>query len=209
MLMQPKNNKSTIFIFEGIDHVGKTTIINLVKKCLEEKYGLSCAVISFPGKEKNTLGSLVYDIHHNREKYFNYDINNISIQLLHVASHIDNIITKVLPSIEDGKIILLDRFWWSTLAYGLGNNIPRNLLEEIIKPELYYWNNIKIDGYFLIERKNCNLDYPPEVTNTIYNTYKELVENTYNAYKIVNNGALENTTQLILSYIINGNEELL
>lgn len=209
MLIQQKNVKSKIFVFEGIDNVGKTTIINSVKKILEEKYNLVCEIIPFPGSGLNTLGGLVYDVHHNTQKYFSYELNPTSLQLLHVASHIDNIVTKILPAIAENKIILLDRFWWSTLAYGLGNKIPEELLKDIIKPELYYWNDIEINKYFVIERKNKNSDYPIEVTQKICETYKELMNKTSNAYEIVNDQTVEETTELILNYIINNKGELL
>ncbi len=59
-----KNMFGKLFIFEGIDHVGKTSIISKLIGKLEE-YGAPCSFYSFPGKNPKSLGALVYDIHHH------------------------------------------------------------------------------------------------------------------------------------------------
>lgn len=67
--------KNGIYVFEGIDHVGKTTIVQRIKEIID-KTGKECIILSFPGKADGTLGALVYDIHHNQKKYFSKDIND-------------------------------------------------------------------------------------------------------------------------------------
>jgi thymidylate kinase len=39
-----------------------------------------------------------------------------SLQLLHVAAHVDAIASWIAPALEGGCVIL-DRYWWSTYAY--------------------------------------------------------------------------------------------
>lgn len=197
-------NHSKIFVFEGVDHVGKTTIIHQLCERLQTDYDLEVFSVSFPGKETRTLGGLVYEIHHNNHKYFEKPLNNISLQLLHVASHIDNIFSKIIPAIEEGKIILLDRFWWSTFAYGVANGIPKNLLKQIIAPELYCLKKIKINKYFLIKRDKKTIDFTVETYNSICKTYDELYAQSNNSVVIFNNGEIEQTVESILKYIVDG-----
>lgn len=198
------NNRSNakVFVFEGVDHVGKTTIISQLNQKLTNEYNLSVLSFSFPGKEERTLGGLVYDIHHNTLKYFNEPINSASIQLLHIASHIDNIYTKIIPAMKNSEIILLDRFWWSTFAYGIANGIPKTLLEKIIAPELYCLQNVHIEKYFLIKRNDKEIDFDLKTYNCICKIYDELCDENENAFMIHNNGKINETINSILKYII-------
>lgn len=109
-----EENNAGIYVFEGIDHVGKTTIVQKLKEQITESTDFRCVSIAFPGNEERTLGSLVYNIHHHQGKYFSNELNEASLQLLHVASHIDLIERQIRAlSEEDNCIVLLDRFWWS------------------------------------------------------------------------------------------------
>jgi hypothetical protein len=48
-----------------------------------------CVIVAFLGNEPRTLGSLVYDIHHNQAKYFDVSLSETSLQMLHIAFLID------------------------------------------------------------------------------------------------------------------------
>lgn len=168
-----KRKYGKLFIFEGIDHVGKTTIVSEVSKALTDE-SIAHSVYSFPGKESRTLGGLVYDFHHNTDRYIDYEINNISLQLLHVASHIDLLQRRIIPDLKNGMIVLLDRSWWSTYAYGLANGISKKELKLILAPELSITKSIPSKKFFLIERKQKSNDYKPEITHRILAAYEEL-----------------------------------
>ena len=86
---------SRLIVLEGVDDVGKTTIAHELVKFLHNK-NEDAIYMSFPGKEDG-LGKIVYDIHHGTTK-----MNALSKQMLHVASHIDVIYSKIkseLPAI--------------------------------------------------------------------------------------------------------------
>lgn len=94
--MEHQNEKYFgIYVFEGIDNVGKTTIVQKLREKISLSMGCECSVVAFPGNESRTLGSLVCDIHHNQSKYFDTSLNETSLQLLHIASHIDLIQRKM------------------------------------------------------------------------------------------------------------------
>ena len=83
-----------LFVFEGADGVGKTSIINHL--CAElRNQGMSVIVIGFPGYDMGTLGNLIHRLHHNPQYYQINMIDPVSLQLLHLASHIDAINTKM------------------------------------------------------------------------------------------------------------------
>lgn len=194
-------NNAGIYVFEGIDHVGKTTITKKLKEQITESTNFRCISIAFPGNEERTLGSLVYDIHHHQERYFSNKLNEASLQLLHIASHIDLIDRQIKELSKDDCIILLDRFWWSTYAYGLAGSLDKKTIRAIISTEKIYWDNLKIKKIFLIERENREHDYIDEKEKFIVNQYHDLIRNNSNSIIIENNGNLESTIAVIWSHI--------
>lgn len=182
---------SGVYIFEGIDNVGKTTIIQALKKQIQETTNYKCVDVAFPGNEPRTLGELVYRIHHHEERYFDVSLNETSLQLLHVASHID-LLQRCLESLSNENcIVLLDRFWWSTYVYGLSGGLEENVIQTIIAPELLYWKNINVKKIFLIERKKKQRDYELNQEKKIIETYRQLAEREFLCTKLNNNESLE------------------
>lgn len=182
---------SGIYIFEGIDNVGKTTIIHALKKQIQATTDYKCVNVAFPGNEPRTLGELVYRIHHHEEQYFDISLNEASLQLLHIASHID-LIQRCLEPLSNSKcIILLDRFWWSTYVYGLSGGLEENIIQTIIAPELLYWKDINVKKIFLIERNKKQKDYELNKENTIIEKYRQLADKELLCTKLDNNESLE------------------
>lgn len=165
-------SRGKLYVFEGFDGVGKTTIVTQLSNRLNNMH-IEHMSYSFPGKNVSRFGELVYDIHHNAEKYFDYNINNISLQLLHIASHLDILERFIIPDLSAGKVVLLDRFWWSTFAYGIGNGIDKSTLKNILYPEFRAFEKISIGKIFLIRRNTRNL-YSPATDSLIRKTYEEL-----------------------------------
>lgn len=158
---------SRLYVFEGPDGVGKTTVVNEVKNRLCEA-GVKCASLSFPGKEPGTLGFHIYKLHHAPDEFGISDITPLSLQLLHVAAHIDSIQRKILPLIEEGVIILLDRYWWSSWAYGIVGGVPRAELKAVLDIEHLVWRNIVPTTVFLLSRAQ------PSANILLIDAYKEL-----------------------------------
>lgn len=194
-------SRAGIYVFEGIDNVGKTTIIQALKKRIDKVAKIDCINISFPGHEPRTLGNLVYQIHHNEEQYFNIPINEASLQLLHVASHIDLIQRKLGPLSNSECIVLLDRFWWSTYVYGLAGELEEDMIRAIIAPELLFWKNINIQKIFLLERNERKRDYDVKKENMIIEKYRKFAEQESKCILVDNNASIENAVDRIYSSI--------
>lgn len=194
--------KGTLIIFEGIDHVGKSTIVNLIKEELKKVYP-TIEVYQFPGKHEGTLGKLVYDIHHNLEKYNLNSIDPLSLQLLHIAAHVDILKSKIIPAIENGYIVLLDRYWWSTIAYGEGDGIPSTMLFKIVEVEKEITDNISNKVFIYVTRDNRIKDYSQDKEEVILHTYNELFnkEKSKSKYIIENNQEISTTINKVLTII--------
>lgn len=198
-----QKSKGKLYIFEGIDGVGKTTIVmGLCEKL--SKAGIPFSSYSFPGKEPGSLGKLVYDLHHNVNNNINKPIDPISLQLLHIAAHIDIINTNVLPDLHSGKIVLLDRSWWSTYAYGLANGICKKTIKQIIAPEIDVLKEICIGKIFLIQRYITNDNNLLRVNSTLkaYNELKDKYTSSDLVEEISNNNEVTSVINNVYDKIL-------
>lgn len=193
---------SGIYVFEGIDNVGKTTIVQKLKEKICETTEYECTIVAFPGNVPRTLGSLVYDIYHNQQKYFEESLNETSLQLLHIASHIDLLQRKLRKLNSEKCIVLLDRYWWSTYVYGLAGGMEENIIQAIIEPELLHWKDINVKKIFLLERDNREHDYEEVKDRKIVEVYRELSAGESKSILIDNNGSIDEAVTKIYNIIV-------
>ena len=130
--------KKPVIVFEGIEGSGKSYHISHVSKYLKEKK-IDHIKIREPGGTLNAekIRKLIL----SNKSNFNKDTD----LLLYLASRSENV--NLLKKFFRKKIILIDRFIDSTIAYqhyGLGANI--SLIKTINK---YLLKNFKIDFTFL------------------------------------------------------------
>lgn len=193
---------SGIYVFEGIDNVGKTTIVQKLKEKICETTEYECTIVAFPGNAPRTLGSLVYDIYHNQKKYFEESLNETSLQLLHIASHIDLLQRKLRKLNSEKSIVLLDRYWWSTYVYGTVGGMEKNIIQAIIEPELLQWKDINVKKIFLLERDNREHDYEEVKDRKIVEVYRELSAGESKSILIDNNGSIDEAVTKIYNIIV-------
>jgi thymidylate kinase len=194
-----------LFVFEGPDSVGKTELSHQLAETLIAA-GNECELLSFPGKESGTLGSLVYDLHHQPKKVGINQLTPTSLQMLHVAAHIDNIESRILPALHAGKTVILDRFWWSTKVYGQLANLSNSFLKLLIASELEVWSGVEPTIMFLIER-----DRPLEFEITkywkscskLYALLAKEQQKLHHVCRISNNDTINTTLEIILNHIDN------
>lgn len=141
-----------LYVFEGPDGVGKTELSGRFAAMLTDR-GTPTIRLSFPGKSDGTVGKLVYDLHHNPNLLGVKTITPASMQLLHIAAHIDAIETVILPALRAGTSVVLDRFWWSAKVYGLAGGSNKRLLANMIDVELAAWGSVSPSAIFLIRRQ--------------------------------------------------------
>lgn len=151
-----------LYVFEGPDGVGKSTLADWCASHLRES-GIRCILLSFPGKETGTLGKHVYELHHDPARF---EVNALvpeSLQLLHMAAHVDAIENRIKPLLREGTTVVLDRFWWSTFVYGLVGGASRAVLDRMIAIERAVWDPFRPDRLFLVIRSVPLRSEPPEL----------------------------------------------
>jgi thymidylate kinase len=174
-----------LIVFEGPDGSGKTTLSKRLVDWLAAQ-GKQAQYVSFPGREQGTLGSVVYDIHHSPEQFGLVQIEPTARQLLHVAAHIDALRTSIVPALEADQIVVLDRFWWSTLAYGTISGVDETSIRLMVKLEELHWAGHRPFTLFLLERfAPAGVEHAPEIHGRLQSTYAELARAEDAQYPIV------------------------
>ena len=140
--------KKPIIVFEGIEGSGKSLHINNVSNYLK-KIRRKFIKIREPGGDKNSekIRKLILNNKSNFHKTTDL--------LLYLASRNENIVNIIKKNLQK-KIILIDRFKDSTLAYQhYGMGINSDFINYINK---YLLKNIKINFTFLhlVNQKNMN-----------------------------------------------------
>ena len=164
-------SKFPIIVFEGIEGSGKTTHINLVNKYLKKK---NIKFIKFrePGGSKNA--EKIRKILLNNKSNFNKKTD----LLLMLGSRSENI-EKIINQNYKKKIIIIDRFIDSTIAYqhyGMGIDIKiikniNNFLLNRITPDFTFLNVVNKKNLILRLKKRKNKN---RYDNFNYNFYDKV-----------------------------------
>lgn len=121
-----KTNKPLLISFEGIDGSGKSTQCKMLyHELLDRGYGVH--LYREPGGTK--ISEKIREILLDRE---NVEMSPVTEMLLYFASRNQLISEKVLPALQRGEIVLLDRFVDSTIAYqGYGRDLSLESIRKV------------------------------------------------------------------------------
>ena len=180
-------SKKPVIVFEGIECSGKSFHINEVSKYLKKRK-IDHIKIREPGGSKNSekIRKLIL----NSKNKFNKETD----LLLYLSARSENMLE--LKKNYKKKIILIDRFVDSTIAYqhyGLGVNLP---LIKIINNHLL--KKLRIDFTFLniVNEKNMVLRLKKRKKINRYDQFKK------NFYKNVQNGFIKLSKNKTKRYMI-------
>jgi dTMP kinase len=187
-------SKKPIIVFEGIEGSGKSHHISVVSKYLDKKKK-GYIKIREPGG--NPSSEKIRKLILNNKSDFNKNTD----LLLYLAARSENI--KIIQKYHKKKIILIDRFTDSTIAYqhyGMGVDI------KVIKLiNRFLLKNISVDFTFLnlVNKQNLYLRLKKRKNLNRYDKFN------INFYNKVQNGFLKLADQKIKSYqIVNSNLDI-
>jgi thymidylate kinase len=169
-----------LFVFEGPDESGKTTLSKTFAEHLVTQ-GIGCELFAFPGREEGTLGKLVHEMHHDSKSFGVQALTPASLQLMHIAAHVDAIESRIIPALKSGLTIVLDRFWWSTWVYGRVNGVNENILKSMIRAERIAWGRIRPTAVFLITR---NIPNQSHTHTRLFEEYGTLAEREAGRHRV-------------------------
>ena len=188
-------SKNLIITFEGIEGSGKSLHIKSITKYLSIKK-IDFIKIREPGGSKNSekIRKLIL----NKKSDFNKNTD----LLLYLAARSENI-EKIIKKNVGKKIILIDRFTDSTLAYQhYGMRISANFIKMVNK---FLLKNIKVSFTFLhiVSKKNLKLRLAKRKNLNRYDKF------SLNFYKKVQSGFLKIANENKNKYLkINSNIDI-
>ncbi|WP_283678054.1 dTMP kinase [Lentilactobacillus sp. Marseille-Q4993] len=113
--------------FEGPDGAGKTTVMNAIVDQISEKLGDKLLVTREPGGNK--ISEQIRNIILDRD---NTEMDARTEALLYSAARRQHLVETIIPALEDGKLVLCDRYVDSSVAYqGSGREIGMEQVYEM------------------------------------------------------------------------------
>tara|TARA_B100001248_G_C27174087_1_gene359287 strand:- start:3 stop:617 length:615 start_codon:yes stop_codon:yes gene_type:complete len=198
-------SKKPVIVFEGIEGSGKSYHINKVSKYLDKKK-ISYIKIREPGGSLNSerIRKLILNKKSNFNKYTDL--------LLYLAARSENI--NLIKKAYKKKIILIDRFIDSTIAYqyyGMGIdlkiiNIINNFLLNNIKVNFTFLNVVNKKNLFqrLKKRKSLNRydQFDMNFYNKVQRGFLKLAKLKKKSYKIIDSNLdIKKNEDLILKQL--------
>ncbi|ONI45765.1 dTMP kinase [Candidatus Epulonipiscioides gigas] len=177
--------KGFFVALEGGEGTGKTTLCALLKQRFESE-GIAVVATREPGgiKSAETI----------RNNILEFDLDLKSELFLYLAARREHLIHKILPALEQGKLVISDRFYLSTLAYqsyagGLDINLVRTFNNFVcdVLPDLNIFIDLnpeiglnrKVDDINKIDLLGLNFH------QKVYQGYKQLTNNKIDNIKSI------------------------
>ncbi len=101
--------KGVLIVFEGIDGTGKSTQLDLLAQALSKN---GYPVISTREPTNGPYGKKIRELYIDRDGVSREE--ELELFLADRREHVENLLK---PALQDGKIILCDRYYLSTVAY--------------------------------------------------------------------------------------------
>jgi dTMP kinase len=120
--------RGVLITFEGVEGSGKSTQIERLAKRLTG-LGVTCLVSREPGGTKigEAVRSILLDPEHR-------EMHGLTELFLYLASRNQHVREKLLPELAAGKVVLLDRYTDSSVAYqGVGRELGEKLVARLNK----------------------------------------------------------------------------
>lgn len=150
------NNKGTFIVVEGIDGAGKSTQIKNMVKYISSLYPDKKIILTRePGGTNNPLGEQI------RELLLNNEMEDHTRTLLYAASRYEHQ-KKIQKWLEEGSIVICDRYIYSSMAYQAKTISDINEIMEVNRydyiqiPDYIFHFDITFDTY--LKRKTHRLN---------------------------------------------------
>lgn len=175
-------------VFEGLDGSGQITESVFLKDFLIEK-NYKVLMTKEP-TVASEAGQEIKKVLEGKRK-----ISPLKLQKLFVQDrklHLDNLI---IPNLEKGNIVISDRYFFSTFAYGVSDGLDLDWLlkinDDFLMPDMVFFLDVNQD--ICLERiKKRGIEKTlfekREKLKKVYENYKKIIKNFENVYSI--NGEL-------------------
>ncbi len=155
---------------EGIDGAGKTTVI---KGLVEKLRSNNINFITLSEPTDSEIGKFIRSFLSDKER----KIDPLTLQLLFIADRSYDVENNIKPSLNENKVVIIDRYSPSTIAYGSASGISMDLLINLnsifpLPDKIIY---LDIDPKKAMERiDNSERFHNLELLEKVRESYKEL-----------------------------------
>ena len=142
--MYPNNTAGTLITFCGLDGCGKTTMIGRLVSMLEAEHAVCLTKQPTDFVRKSDIFRTYMDSpDHNA---FDYR----SLSLLAASDRVQHTNKTVVPLLNDGKIVISDRYYYSCLANLHARGYTEDawiyeISESIVKPDLAFFLDVPVE----------------------------------------------------------------
>lgn len=169
----PRNGQAAFFVFEGPDGSGQTTQVQLLKDYLEQK-NKSVLKTKEP-TNRSSVSKKIRDVLEKQEK-----TDPLELQKLFTKDRREHLEKIILPALTSGKIVISDRYFFSTFAFGSLECRLNKLIElnkNFLYPDLTFF--LKTSSGTCLERilkrgKNVQFFEEKEKLEKVMKAYEEL-----------------------------------
>jgi len=126
--MKKNQYKGLFIVFEGLDGSGQSTQANLLNSRLTDD-GYATLLTKEP--TNNIIGGLI-----RGQLTHDWTANMECLQLLFAADRAHHLFREILPALRDSRIVVCDRYFMSTVAFG-SIELERDWLLELNKKFIY------------------------------------------------------------------------
>jgi len=117
------NEQGAFICIEGIDGCGKTTHAKLLAKKLWRDYNAVYTAEPSHGK----IGTFI----RKRYLYGEKRLSSVAEALLFAADRVEHVENEILPALRRGKLVISDRYIYSSLAYQGATGLSLDWIEKI------------------------------------------------------------------------------
>lgn len=187
--------------FEGLDGSGSSTQSRLLVEKLEANG--RAALLTKEPTSKSPIGKLIREVLQHK-----WECSPEGLQLLFCADRAEHLKTEIEPAIKNGQIVVTDRYFFSTIAYGAlaVNNIEwlKSLNEKFRVPDITFL--LKLDPKICIERiKGRGSDFElfeqHEKLQIVWQNYEKISYNFKNVHIIEGTKSIEKISEEIWNFV--------
>lgn len=166
-----------LIVIDGIDGAGKGTQVKRIAKLLS-KNGIKFSTYKFPDYN-NIYGKLI-----KKFLFSKIEISRDELMMLNLTDML-NKKEKILNDIERDKLVILDRYFTSTIAYQSKNMDDFNKIKGIIKliglprPDLAIFIDIGVDTSLARRKIHDKFEGNYDFLSKVKNNYLELIRENY------------------------------
>jgi dTMP kinase len=165
--------KGRFIVIEGLDGSGKTTQARILAANLQPQYNVFCTAEPSHGK----IGTYI----RNRVLYSESRVSTVIEALLFAADRIEHIENEVQPAIDEGKVVVCDRYTFSSLAYqgsaGLSLDWIQTLNKHVLKPDLALFIDIAPETVLQRLKRKKSVMENLETQRKVREIYQKYIDN--------------------------------